>query len=158
MKPPGRRGLLFSHQSKGEWGEGKTPCSRLWWGLCCPSKKTERGRGLLLRARVTSLWPCLSPWGCLLFSAVCLGDLPDHGTLLFLPAPVLWSLKAIALAGRRVWLTRRYREKWQEMSAGSWWPWPRCPCCWLALVTHLLSRPHYPCVIFGGPHSRSSWK
>lgn len=67
-----------------------------WVGLVLSLKEDERGQGLLLKARVTSLWPCLSPWGCLLFSAVCLGDLPDHGTLLFLPAPVLWGLKATA--------------------------------------------------------------
>lgn len=36
---------------------------------------------------------------------------------MFLPAPVLRGLEATAMAGRRVWLIRRYREKWQEMKS-----------------------------------------
>lgn len=153
VKPPGRRRrVLFSHQTppvRGGVGAGEDSMQQAWVGLVLSIKADGRGQGTSAQGQGDQ--PLALPFSLGLLAIFCCLSWPPAWSRDFtsLPAPVLWGLEATAMAGRRVWLIRRYQEKWQEMRVGSWPPWPGRRSGWL----HLLSRPHNPCVIFEGPHS-----
>lgn len=106
-------------QSKGEWGQVKTSMQQAWAGLCCPSKQTGRGQGTSAQGQGDQ--PLALPFSLGLPAIFCCLSWPpawSRDLTVLPPPPVLWGLEATAIAGRRVWLIRRYRRKRQEKRVG----------------------------------------